>query len=388
MAACIGIVFFGMAFLVLGAILPILTQDYGLDNVMASTLAGILPAAILAGSLLFGPVIDRYGYKSLMIVASLLGGAGLLLLALAGGLPAIMAGVACTGISGGLLNGATNALASDVSTDRNRGRNLMLLGLFYCVGAIAITWLIPVLAGTYPYRNILVAAAAIMVCSCVYYLCIGFPKAKCAEGIPVKKVLEMLKSPVLIIMSCSLFFQSATEGITNNRISQYLIDREGFGLREAGIALSFVMVGLGIGRLVSSFLLKYISRAAIVTAGLLTGMCGMAVIMNVEPLSAAVNGAVSAAGMAVAGTVLLGLGITATVPIVLSFLGEEFRELSGTAFSIAMVASLTGNSILNFLMGRLGIAAFPYVLLGCMACTLILFNAGYRIHIKKHPEQK
>ena len=213
-AACIGIVFFGVAFLVLGAILPILTQEYNLDNVMSSTLAGILPSAILAGSLLFG-----------------------LIIATAGKISIVMAGIACMGLSGGFLNGATNALASDVSTDRNRDRNLMLLGLFYCGGAILTTYLIPAFAETYPYRKILSAAAAIMFASCLYYIFIRFPKGKCAEGIPVKKVIALLKHPVLLILSISLFFQSALEGITGNRVSQYLIEMESFSLKDAGIAL-------------------------------------------------------------------------------------------------------------------------------------------------------
>ena len=283
-AACIGIVFFGVAFLVLGAILPILTQEYNLDNVMSSTLAGILPSAILAGSLLFGPIIDRYGYKLLMIVASILGAAGLLIIATAGKISIVMAGIACMGLSGGFLNGATNALASDVSTDRNRDRNLMLLGLFYCGGAILTTYLIPAFAETYPYRKILSAAAAIMFASCLYYIFIRFPKGKCAEGIPVKKVIALLKHPVLLILSISLFFQSALEGITGNRVSQYLIEMESFSLKDAGIALSFVMIGLGIGRLVNSFILKYVSKPFIITSGMIIAMCGITILMNAQSL--------------------------------------------------------------------------------------------------------
>ena len=378
-AACIGIVFFGVAFLVLGAILPILTQEYNLDNVMSSTLAGILPSAILAGSLLFGPIIDRYGYKLLMIVASILGAAGLLIIATAGNISIVMAGIACMGLSGGFLNGATNALASDVSTDRNRDRNLMLLGLFYCGGAILTTYLIPAFAETYPYRKILSAAAAIMFASCLYYIFIRFPKGKCAEGIPVKKVIALLKHPVLLILSISLFFQSALEGITGNRVSQYLIEMESFSLKDAGIALSFVMIGLGIGRLVNSFILKYVSKPFIITSGMIIAMCGITILMNAQSLHQWIDGSLSAVFIATAGTILLGFGITVTIPIVLSCIGELFKDLSGTAFSIAMVTSLLGNSILNFLMGKLGIAAFPYVLWGCAICVIILFNTGYRL---------
>ena len=154
---------------------------------------------------------------------------------------------------------------------------------------------------------------------------------------------------------------------------------ESFSLKDAGIALSFVMIGLGIGRLVNSFILKYVSKPFIITSGMIIAMCGITILMNAQSLHQWIDGSLSAVFIATAGTILLGFGITATIPIVLSCLGELFKDLSGTAFSIAMVTSLLGNSILNFLMGKLGIAAFPYVLWGCAICIIILFNTGYRL---------
>ena len=78
-ASCIGIIFFGVAFLTLGAIMPAVAAEYGLSDKMSATLAAILPIGTLAGSLVFGPVVDRKGYKLVMIVQNLIGAAGLFL---------------------------------------------------------------------------------------------------------------------------------------------------------------------------------------------------------------------------------------------------------------------------------------------------------------------
>jgi MFS family permease len=54
---------------------------------------------------------------------------------------------------------------------------------------------------------------------------------------------------------------------------------------------------------------------------------------------------------AVTGLILTGAGLAAGFPIMLGFVGERFKELSGTAFSIAFAIALIGNMIINYSMG-------------------------------------
>ncbi|MFA7033533.1 MAG: MFS transporter, partial [Bacteroidales bacterium] len=134
-AAFLGIFFFGMAFLVLGAVLPSLTELFSLTKGQESTLASCLPLGVLFGSLIFGPVIDRYGYKILLICATAIGIIGLELLAFTNSYPVIVVAVILIGLCSGMLNGSTSAIVSDVSSDKARTSNLFILGLVYCLGA-------------------------------------------------------------------------------------------------------------------------------------------------------------------------------------------------------------------------------------------------------------
>ena len=66
-AACLGCAFFGVTMFFWGAMLPSLGETIqGVQN-----LPWILTLGIIAGTIICGAVMDRYGYKALLISASL-----------------------------------------------------------------------------------------------------------------------------------------------------------------------------------------------------------------------------------------------------------------------------------------------------------------------------
>jgi hypothetical protein len=73
---------------------------------------------------------------------------------------------------------------------------------------------------------------------------------------------------------------------------------------------------------------------------------------------------------------LVGAGLAATFPTVLSWLGRMYAELSGTAFSIAIAVGLIGQLVLNYSTGALshvfGIEFFPFLMIGAIAVMLVL----------------
>jgi len=55
--------------------------------------------------------------------------------------------------------------------------------------------------------------------------------------------------------------------------------------------------------------------------------------------------------MAFVAVIIIGLGLAAGFPVILGYVGQLYRELSGTAFSISLVIALIGNTLLNYLFG-------------------------------------
>lgn len=136
-AACAGMGFFGVTMLSLG---PLLGR-IGELGVNANALPSTLTIGIIVGTLLFGPIVDKFGYKGLTILSSVLALAGILGLNFFATNALLQASICSLGIGGGVLNGLTNALVSDIYDDDRRGARLSLLGAFYCIGALLWTLL-------------------------------------------------------------------------------------------------------------------------------------------------------------------------------------------------------------------------------------------------------
>src|SRR4051812_14146245 len=99
-ACCLGILLFGIGIITLGSVVPDLRVKFSLNEMQAGTLFSILPIGILIGSLFFGPICDRYGYKLLMIITSLLVFAGFEGIAYAPSTPVLKIAIFLFGVGG------------------------------------------------------------------------------------------------------------------------------------------------------------------------------------------------------------------------------------------------------------------------------------------------
>ena len=154
LAASLAMLLFGIVLISLGSILPHLRAHFELSELATGSLLSILPFALLLGSLVFGPLVDRYGYKIVLMVSSLLIFAGLEGIALTGELWVLRISIFLIGFGGGAINGGANALAADTA-EGDRGARLSFLGVFFGIGALGVPFLLGLLADVLPYDRIL-----------------------------------------------------------------------------------------------------------------------------------------------------------------------------------------------------------------------------------------
>ncbi|SFS45415.1 Fucose permease [Porphyromonadaceae bacterium NLAE-zl-C104] len=369
-AACIGMAFFGVAFIVMGAVLPSLTATYSLDAVGSSSLVSLLPVGVLAGSLLFGVIVDRYGYKLLLVVSTLFTLSGIEGLSFFENLNILRICIFLIGLGGGMLNGSTNALASDISNDRERGSRLSILGVCYGIGALGVPLLLGMLSKTYNYQFILQCTGLVMLLSVLYFIAIKFPEPKIKQGFPFKQAIRLIKEPLLLIMGFFLFFQSGIEGLTNNWTTSYLDGRTAIGSDEAVLCLTFFVLGMTVSRLILSYLLRILKHEYILLGGIMTAIIGIII------LDYAYNLQLAAISLFIAG-----FGLAAGFPVIISYIGTAYKNISGTAIGLAMFIALTGNTLLNFTMGFIsetfGISSFPVfiIILLLIQGIILLMNS-------------
>ncbi len=102
-SACLGMLLFGIALITLGSIATDLKEKLRINDIAAGTLFSILPLGILTGSLLFGPVADKYGYKVLLAVSCVLLAAGFEGVAFTSSTGLLKAFIFIVGLTGGII---------------------------------------------------------------------------------------------------------------------------------------------------------------------------------------------------------------------------------------------------------------------------------------------
>lgn len=366
-AACVGMCFFGIATITLGSILPQLTTTLGFNNLQAAALVAFMPAGSLAGSIFFGPIVDRFGHKIMLVLGSII-----LLLGLQGvscfvQVWLLQISIFAIGLGGGILNGETNALAADISEPHEKGSKLSILGVFYGVGAISIPLLLGVLSEYFTYKTILHGLGVIMIISIVFFMVSTFPEPKQAKGFPIKKGFGLLRKKGLILLSFILFFESGIEVCCSTWTTSYFDQVTEITREQALTALTMMIMGLTLSRIALAFIYRKFKQEKVLPYCLLIGFIGFALLSGSPDYL-----------RAYIGMFLIGAGLSATFPTVLSLIGAMFAELSGTAFSIALAIGLIGQILFNYCTGVIsewfdGMNFFPFMMMGGVILMLILF---------------
>jgi MFS transporter, FHS family, glucose/mannose:H+ symporter len=367
-AACFGMLFFGISLITLGSVVPGLKEKYHLDEISSGTLFSIMPFGILVGSLFFGPFCDKYGYKILLALSCFFMFAGFEGIAYAPSHAILKICVFLFGVGGGAINGATNALVSDIS-EKDKGANLSLLGVAFGLGALGMPFILGALENKFNYEVIVSIVGVATFVVGIFYLCIKFPPPKQSSGFPLAHSFSLIKDNLLILIAFFLFCQSSFEAIINNWTTTYLTSRLSILPNKALYALSLFVVGMTIVRVLLGSIFRNTDVKKIWIGSFIMIFAGLIFL------------SFTSFGFSLAGLILLGAGLAGGFPIMLGFVGNCYKELSGTAFSLVLVIALLGNMIINYCMGiiaqNFGIqhlitVAFAELIVMILLCTAIL----------------
>jgi fucose permease len=377
-SACAGMLLFGVALITLGSIASDLRGKFNLDDLSIGTLFSILPFGMLTGSFLFGPIADKYGYKILLSVSSLLLFAGFEGIAFATSKNLITIYIFLIGCGGGALNGATNAMVADIS-ETDKGARLSLLGVFFGIGALGMPLVLGIMKYWFKFEIIMAVVGIITIIAGLFFLFIKFPPPKQSRDFSLRHSMKLFRDDILILIAFFLFFQSSFEGIINNWTTTYLIDQFSVTQSNALFALSSFVAGMVIMRLLTGSVFRTVSESRLLFSSFGLTLIGLVLLKT-------------GAGFftAVAGLLILGAGLAGGFPIMLGLVGNRYSKLSGTAFSLVLTVALLGNMLINYMMGMLaksfGIShlitvAFAELIIMITLAVTILYKLNHKNQI-------
>lgn len=340
-SACAGMFVFGIVMAILGAILPSLLLKIQFDKSEAGNLFLFMNMAMLIMSVIFGPVIDRFGHKIFLIICTLLVAASLIIFASALTYSVLLMSALVLGFGGGGLNGAANALTSDLYPEK-RSWALNVLGIFFGFGALAIPFLIGILLGSVGLSFILVLAGCFALVPLLLFSFFRFPPAKHGQGFPLGQAAKIIRHPHLWLCGFLLFFQSGNEFTVGGWVSTYLNEHFGMAPTAASLVLAGYWAAIMAGRLASSRIVQIVRNDRLVLMSAILSLAAALLLVSSPSGS-----------LASVGAVLLGLGFAAIFPTTLAVVGESFPSFSGTAFSVIFMIALAGGMTSPWLAGQI-----------------------------------
>ena len=361
LAACLGCGFFGVTMFFWGSMLPTIRESItGVDN-----LPWVLTGGIIAGTAICGAVMDRYGYKWLLVLSSLALACGLSGFIFTQNLPLLYISTFLIGAGGGVLNSETIAIISDIYDDSKRGSMLSILGGSYCLGSLLWTIICRLLV--YDYTLPMKWSAIVIALFALLFVFIKFPPAKLSkgEGPSLLQSIKLLKYNILALVALLLFFQGALEAVSANfSTSYYTFFADGIGLDMALTSLIFMTVGMAVGRFTLPLCMKIGGNVLSIYLFLFIALCGVLLQLFMP-----INNIAAFASMT-----LIGFGTGATAPVVFNYLGKVFKRYSGAAVSISVIIAQIGMLIGNYGIGRSGMfRLFPLVMVVLIAAVMAIF---------------
>ena len=359
-----GIFLFGVSMVIIGSTLSVLRERFGMSDIEAGGLFSILPFGLLVGSVTFGPVADKYGYRWVLTVAGLFLSLGFFGIAHAGSLFVLRSCIFLFGIGGGVINGASSALVSDLSVKEHKITNLIWLGAFFGVGAFVTPIILSVIEKTY-YTLVIDVAGVLSLLIAILFAVIVYPVTVQKDKISFKLIPVFVKNRLFMALSFYLFFQSSFEAIVNNWTVSYFVDLR-VGDDNALLAFSSSVLGMILMRVLTGSILRNLSFNRLMTLALAFLGVGLIILFVPAPFY------FKATGM-----FFIGAGLAPGFPVMLGSAGELFKEVSATAFSFAMLIALIGNTLINYITGvlteKFGMGVFPYVIMTEIVALLLLF---------------
>ena len=334
---------FGIVMALLGAVLPVLSEQLDFDLARAGNLFFTLNFAVMLSMLGIGPLMDRAGKRPVLMAGVFIVVVALLLIAGASSYSTLLIAVFLLGIGGAALNGASNMAITDLYTDpRLKSSAMNLLGVFFGIGASFLPLVIGSLLKSVGLTNILLVAVGLSVLPGILFLGVRFPAAGQAQGFRLAEAGQVIRNPLVLLFGFVLFFQSGSEFIISGYTSTFLRRDLGSSISSASCLLAVYWGCFVVGRIIASRLVLKVTSTTLVLASALGSALG-AGLLAFSPTR-------EVATLALA---IIGLSFASIFPTTLSQAASTFHSYLGTVFGMLFAIALIGGMTMPWAVGQI-----------------------------------
>lgn len=334
----------GVILLLVGTIVPEIMRTFGIGESMTGVLLGIGSLGFLAGPLVAGAVIDRFGARESLMVGLVVELAIFLVFGLS---PLFWIAVAANFImhfGSSFVETTANVMPTFVRSERSAHSVMNFVHMFFSVGAFVG----PLLIGLYVdataewrpiFYFVIIPTAALFLWS----LLVRFPprprEVRVRTG---KNVAEVIKRPYVLLGAAALMFYVGAEVGVSSWVVYYLQQRLGMDPARSAAGLSIVWVFMMVGRYGNSVLGNRVSSVALVTVSSIGGAVGViGFIFASTPLAAYVLLA------------WVGLCLAGVFPNVMAELNRRDVKRAGTVTAIMTMGAAFGAGLFQWFVGFL-----------------------------------
>ena len=353
-----------------GLLVPSLIRS--IEHDFAQTDAGLglfyfISAVVYAsGTLGGGLATERFGRRTVLGLAGLLLGVGLIALATAASWPLFLLAAVPWNLGAGVIDGGVNGLFLDVYRT-GRARALNLLHLFFALGALIAPLVVGRLVGAgIPWQAIVLATAVPALAVGIGFAITDLPTGRHEPG--EGRARLALQVPLILLAVAVCFYVAAEVGVSSWLV-RFLESAE---LALATGALSLFWAGLTLGRLAAArYGDRFDHRRFAIVATLVSSVALVfAVIVPSQPVSIALFG-------------LVGFAQGPIYPMIMAVAGDLFPDRSAAVSGFLGASAISGAILYPPVMGFLSVTVgLGWAMLGAAAlgigCAGALVVVGRR----------
>lgn len=326
-------------------------------------------ASILAMATL-GWTADRLGRRVFLVVSCAVIGAGIAALAFVGGYAALLAALIVLYAASGLYDVGINAGAVDLEKTTGRRFMAVLHASFSAGGVVGALSAGVLLSVGVDYRRVYLMVLLPLAAVILAVVTVRFPEPERRPGGGEREaVLELWRSLPLLLIAAIATLGLLSEGEMEHWSGIYLRQTLGFSALLGGSGVAVFYGAMAAGRLGAAWTIRrFGNRRTLLGAGLLTAG-GMALALATrEPL------------LVVAGFLLVGLALSAVVPIAFSVAGDLAPGRAGAAISVVTTLGYGGFLLGPVIVGGLAEVFGLRLALGIIALSgFLIFALSLRL---------